>query len=94
MSGEAQLRIFNDLDCGVTLNPSIENVSYIPPLSPLELLHIQSKGSKRFNTTFSIDSTCPYKLNNIESSLTVSEKKVTDWIFSLFLSKSIIWHSI
>lgn len=80
ISGEAQLRIFNDLDCRVTLNPPIENVSYIPPLSALELLHIQSEGTRKYDTTFGVDPSCSSKLNAVESSINVTEKEVNYFI--------------
>ncbi len=77
VSGEAQLRIFNGLNCNITLHPSIEYASYVSPLSDVELLHIPVTGSKTYKIMFNVDGSCPNKLIGTETEVNVYENKVS-----------------
>lgn len=72
----SQLRIFNALNCEVTLNPPIENASSIAPLSDLELLHIPVIYDKTYDTTVHVDESCASSLNSYDVKIIVEEKKV------------------
>lgn len=74
-----QLRIFNALNCEVTLNPPIENATSIAPLSDLELLHIPVVNDKTYNTTLHVDESCA-SLNSYDVNIVVEEKKVIRYI--------------
>ena len=73
-AGEGQVRLFNPLNCVVHLNPSIDNVSRLEPLSAAEFLHLPVDETKQIITTISADQPCIS--NSLEIQVTIHEKKV------------------
>lgn len=75
--GEGQLRIFNSINCNVTMDPPIENITQIKAMSDLELLHIRLDKWKSYKTTFRVDKSCVgLALNETIAEIDVTEEKV------------------
>jgi len=75
-TGEAQLRVFNGLDCQGSVDVSGIATDDIKPLDFWKAPTLRVHGEKPFPLTIHNDSYCKYSIN-IDGTVDVTEKKVT-----------------
>lgn len=77
--GNGQIRLFNALNCDVHLNPGFnETTQIIPALSSYQILQfpIQGNDSYKLHTKISVNSSCPFQLNSLETDILVNPGQV------------------
>lgn len=83
--GNGQIRLFNALNCDVHLNPGFnETTQIIPALSSYQILQfpIQGNDSYKLHTKISVNSSCPFQLNSLETDILVNPGQAVSDVIS------------